>query len=65
VRFDKYGLYGIKGLDGDYHPTSEDDIYNKASFGLTWNRFFMRSGTDDTGVEISTDKDILIKENGF
>ena len=65
VRFDKYGLYGIKGLNNDFHPTSEQNVYEKANFGLTWNRFFMKSGTNSgTGVEISTDKDIVVTQDG-
>ena len=63
VRFDKYGLYGIRGLTSDFHPTSEADIYDKANFGLTWNRFFLRNGTSGTGVEISTDKDIVVTQD--
>lgn len=63
VRFDKYGLYGIQGLKNDFHPKNEDDVYKNANFGLTWHRFFMKSGTDGTGVEISTDKDIVVTQD--
>jgi hypothetical protein len=39
VRFDKYGVYGMNnsGIDGaNWHPSSIDDIDDKATFALTW-----------------------------
>ena len=59
VRFDKYGLYGISGND-NFAPQSENDIYNNASFGLTWNRFFMKNSSETGNIEISSDNDILV-----
>lgn len=60
VRFDQYGLYGVKGVDGDeFIPRNEDDIWNNGSFGVTWKGFFLKS--DNTGggyVSITSDNDI-------
>lgn len=60
VRFDHYGIYGVNG-DSNFSPTSEQDIYDKANFGMTWNRFFMKNNKGTGSIEISTDKDIQIK----
>ena len=42
VRFDKYGLYGIKN-DENYVVSSLEDIKNKAHFGITWDGFFIKN----------------------
>ena len=60
VRFDHYGVYGVNG-ESNFSPNSEQDIYDKASFGMTWNRFFMKNNKGTGSIEISTDKDIQIK----
>ena len=69
VRFDQYGVYGLSLEEGkdSFVPTSEDDVYENAKFGLTWNRFFMRNSNNRSGanymaVEISTDNDIVIRQ---
>jgi hypothetical protein len=38
VRFDQYGLYGIKGIT-NFVPNSEDDVWENANFALTWKGF--------------------------
>lgn len=58
VRFDKYGLYGING--SNVVIDSEQDVWNNASFGFTWNKFFLKNQTNYGGVEISSDSDILV-----
>ena len=60
VRFDHYGVYGVNG-ESNFSPNSEQEIYDKASFGMTWNRFFMKNNKGTGSIEISTDKDIQIK----
>lgn len=62
VRFDKYGIYGIKNEE-DFSPSKISDIYNHANFGLTWEKFFMKSSDGTNSIEISTDQDILVKHN--
>lgn len=75
VRFDQYGIYGMKSSNPDdnssYDPqeetnglSGEDKIWNDASFGLTWKGFFLKNkGTDNQQIEISTTKDICITKD--
>jgi len=63
VRYDKYGLYGVQ--DGeDYVATSLDDIKEKASFGLTWDGFFIKNKYRDGYVSISSTDDFQVVANG-
>ena len=64
VRFDQYGIYGIQNAPEVYIPTGEAGIYEDASFGLTWSKFFMKSKNGDKFIEISTDRDIVVSSNG-
>ena len=66
VRFDQWGIYGVRGEDS-FIPTSEDDIRGNADFGLTWEGFFLKSnhklddGTGEQGrIEISSDEDFVV-----
>lgn len=59
VRLDKYGLYGIKNLE-NYVPPSLNDIKEKASFGLTWDGFFIKNSYADGYVAIDSDNDFQI-----
>ena len=62
VRFDKYGLYGIKN-DEDYVASSLDDVRNKAFFGITWDGFFIKNSYTDNGeVSITSEDDIVVKK---
>ena len=63
VRFDKYGLYGIKN-DEDYVASSLDDVRNKAFFGITWDGFFIKNSYTDGEVSITSDDDFVVKQNG-
>ena len=60
VRFDRFGLYGYDG-SSTFVPTSENDIWGHARFGLTWNGFFLKNLNNGSGVEISSDNDIVVK----
>ena len=62
IRFDQYGIYGLQNADPGFVPDSEIDIYDRANFGLTWNRFFMKSQENGKFIEISTDKDIVVSD---
>lgn len=64
VRFDKYGLYGIRNQQ-NFLPNNEQDVYNNADFGLTWSKFFIKNKNDNNSIEISTDKDITVESNGI
>lgn len=59
VRFDKYGLYGIKD-DKDYVATSLEDIRDKAHFGITWDGFFIKNSYRDGYVGITSDDDFQV-----
>lgn len=76
VRFDQYGVYGIKGTTDDpYNPqkeitvdgktiVGEDKIWHDALFGMTWKGFFLKSkGTDNQQIEISTTNDICVTKD--
>lgn len=76
VRFDQYGIYGIKGTaDDPYNPqkeitvdgktiVGEDKIWHDALFGMTWKGFFLKSkGTDNQQIEISTANDICVTKD--
>lgn len=63
VRFDPWGIYGISNRE-NFKPSSEDEVYAAAKFGMTWNRFFMKNDTDIGSVEISTDEDFQVLEHG-
>lgn len=71
VRLDRFGLYGILNYTEEdptsheqvprpFKPEDEEDVFENAAFGMTWNRFFMRNKYDNHYVEISSDNDIRI-----
>lgn len=67
VRFDQFGIYGLNGFpDGydkkEYEPTSEEEIWNDAKFGLTWKGFFLKNKYGAGAVEISSEKDIVVND---
>lgn len=78
VRFDQYGVYGIKGAPADddpYNPqkentvggitaVGEDKIWRDALFGMTWKGFFLKNRSADKNqqIEISTEKDICVSK---
>lgn len=78
VRFDQYGVYGIKGAPADddpYNPQKEntvggitaigeDKIWRDALFGMTWKGFFLKNKSADKNqqIEISTEKDICVSK---
>ena len=71
VRFDSYGMYGIKGykrnsstddasnanLNDVFIPSDIDSIYENASYGLTWDGFFLKTGDGTGRVTIGTNQD--------
>ena len=64
VRFDQFGLYGIRtGTNAytPYEPTSIDQVKDDAIFGLTWDGFFLKSQHEDGAVvSISSTEDFTI-----
>lgn len=67
VRFDHFGIYGMDNPEqgGSYTPSSEDDIWNNAPFGMTWKGFFMKNTLDNGAhmVEVSSLNDIRVLNN--
>jgi hypothetical protein len=75
VRFDSYGLYGVKNykltsstndasnatLNDVFIPTDINSVYENASFGLTWDGFFLNTGDNTGRVSIGTDNDLRMK----
>lgn len=64
VRFDQYGLYGIRtGTNAytPYEPKDLDQVKDDAIFGLTWDGFFLKSQHEDGAVvSISSTEDFTI-----
>jgi hypothetical protein len=72
-------LYGIKNykrnsstddssdatLNDAFVPTSLESVYENASYGLTWDGFFLNTGDREGRVSIGTNQDIRmsIKNN--
>ena len=62
VRFDQYGIYGLNWNEEEpFKPTSLQDIYDNATFGLTWDKFFLKGGSDIGSIEISSENDIVVR----
>lgn len=66
TRFDQYGIYGIDG-DSAFDASVEEagvvglnKIKKYASFGLTWDGFWLKSKGTDGYVSISSDKDLEV-----
>lgn len=64
VRYDEYGLYGIKN-DGSFKAQSLDDIKDKAHFAVTWDGFFIKNSYEGGGqVSITSDNDFQVLQSG-
>ena len=60
VRYDEYGLYGIKD-NSTFKAQSLDDILDKAHFAVTWDGFFIKNSYEGGGrVEITSDNDFRV-----
>lgn len=60
VRYDQYGLYGIKE-DSGFKAQSLQDVLDKAHFAVTWDGFFIRNSYEDGGkVSITSDNDFQV-----
>ena len=71
VRMDGFGFYGVKDWTGTedgaennaFVPQSEEDVWNNANFGFTWDGFFLKNKNNNGGIEVSSKNDILIYKN--
>ena len=60
VRYDQYGLYGIKD-NGSFTANSLDDVLDKAHFAVTWDGFFIKNSYTGGGkVQITSDNDFQV-----
>lgn len=66
VRYDEYGLYGIKD-NTTFKAQSLEDVLDKAHFAVTWDGFFIKNSYDGGGrVEITSDNDFrVLKTNNI
>lgn len=79
TRFDQFGFYGIQGGDADFNALKMANgdlagalalVQEKAQFGFTWNKFWLKSTGTSTGtstgaeeksyVSISSDNDFQV-----
>ena len=63
VRFDQYGIYGVKNGEVSFAPKNEDEIWKKANFALTWKGFMLKSDDGDGHIEISSENDFNLYGN--
>ena len=63
VRHDQFGFYGYDGKNDstDFIPSNINDIIDKATFGLTWDGFFMKSSDANGSVVINSNSNEVIK----
>ena len=60
VRYDQYGLYGIKN-NSTFKAQSLQDVLDKAHFAVTWDGFFIKNSYPGGGrVEITSDNDFRV-----
>ena len=67
VRFDRYGLYGLDGVATDvstFRPATEEEVWEKAPFGMTWKGFFLKHTDKNHMVSINSSDDIQILVKG-
>jgi hypothetical protein len=64
VRFDQYGLYGIKN-GNNFIPNNIEDIRKKANFSLTWKGFSLRNEDENGSVEIDNVNDFVVYAKNF
>ncbi len=64
VRFDQYGLYGIKENE-TFKAQNLQDVIDKAHFAVTWNGFFIKNSYTGGGkVEITSENDFRVLKAG-
>ena len=60
VRYDQYGLYGIKNGE-NFVAESLEDVKDNAHFAVTWDGFFIKNSYEDGGrVSITSDNDFQV-----
>lgn len=59
VRFDRFGIYGIQGVE-NFVPQTFEEIKEHGSFGLSWGDFFLKSKHGNGYVSISSTDDFVV-----
>ena len=60
VRYDEYGLYGIKNGES-FKARNLQDVLDKAHFAVTWDGFFIKNSYTGGGkVQITSDNDFQV-----
>ena len=60
VRYDQYGLYGIKD-GGTFKAQNLQEVLDKAHFAVTWDGFFIKNSYEDGGkVSITSENDFQV-----
>ena len=57
VRFDQFGLYGVKDLENSEILTSEESVWRNAEFALTWKGFMLKAKDKNGYVSIDSEHD--------
>lgn len=60
VRYDQFGLYGIRNHDSDFIAKTEQDVWDNAQFALTWKGFKLQSDKNNGYVSITSDNDFQV-----
>lgn len=60
VRFDQYGIYGIQDAPSGFAPQSENEVWEKANFALTWRGFLLRKKNQYGSIIIDSERDISL-----
>ena len=64
VRYDQYGLYGIKNGES-FKAQNLSEVIDKAHFAVTWDGFFIKNSYEGGGqVEITSDNDFRVLKDG-
>lgn len=63
VRYDRFGIYGIKNIQSlGWMPATQKEIEDNASFGLLWDKFFMKNKYGNGYVSISSTEDFVVND---
>lgn len=63
VTFDRFGLYGIRGLSLDQvNFETVEEVQNNALFALTWNGLFIRNNHTHGSTAITPEEDLIVSD---
>lgn len=69
VRFDHFGIYGIGGNSnyegGAFAPINEEQVWDNASFALTWKGFMLKNRYGQGYVSIDSVEDFVVSDGNI